>query len=532
MKKILLLLVISLWMSACTNMLDLEPVALNSGDKFWDQGQASVEKALSGLYSQLRQPFADGRWIIYGDLASEFTVRYNSWSWWPFFPVTEGEEGRTFNHERLDSFRDWSPYYKAVSAANVMIKHTEEMPIDEFGKNETTATKLKNGYLGEAYFLRAFTYFYMVRIWGDVPIYKDGIESSSELVNDNGETQDLATSPEIDVLHFILEDVEKAIEYLDYDTPGSQTWAIHANKASALTLKAHVNTWLANRDEANKNTLLNEALSCIESVESQGGYSLVDYDDPQAMKSMFKGRSSESIFEIYISVDDNESFRVLDELGGIAGNFGFLTLFPDKTNYALVFQLYDEDRNNLYDPADKRKAFFTNWGRGKPWSEMNEPGDSPDQWIGTTVAKYEFFKHDDKEDPLVEGAYFVDASIPIFRLSGLKLLKAEIYAKAGRPNDARTALNDSRNRCGIEDFQGSDDELIVEIVRERARELVGEGQSYFDRIRNNYFDEMISMDNERIAGKGYYWPFAYKLTLTNKALKQLPYWKGKVPEIF
>ncbi len=528
MKKILLLLTVSLVMFACTDLLDIEPVSINSGDVFWNEGEVAVQKALAGVYANLRDPFADGRWIIYGDLASEFTVRYNSWSWYGFFPVTEVDNanGRTYNHERLSKYTDWSLYYKAVSSANILIKHTEEMAIEEFGSNESDATKVKNSYLGEAYFIRAFTYFYMVRIWGDVPIYKEGIESSSDLINNNGETKDLATSPEIDVLNFIKEDLELAISYLDYGNPGSPTWAIHANKASALALKAHVNTWLANRDAGNASTLLNEAIESINAVENNGGYTLVNYDSEDAMKNMFYGQSSETIFEIHISSDDNESFRCNQ------GDLQLLTLLPQLTNFRNVFQLYNEDKNALYDMNDKRKAFFVNWERGKPRSEMNNPGNAPAEWFGTTVGKYALFTRDNQEDPLVEDAYFVDASMPIFRLSGLKLLKAEVLAKTGRFGDARLVLNESRNRCGIGDFAGSDDELIVEIIKERARELVGEGHSAYDRIRNNYFDNMSSMDNERISGKGYYWPFAYKLTLTNKALKQLPYWKGKVPEIF
>ena len=526
MKKIILLLSATLFfIFSCTDVLDMDPVSLNSGDQFWDEGAVSVEKATAGVYAQLRKPFADGRWITYGDLASELTVRYNSHSWWTFFPVTEGESGRTYNHERLEWLRDWSDYFKVVSSANILIKHTEEMPLEKFSKDADEATEMKNGYLGEAHFIRAFAYFYMVRVWGDLPIYTEGIESSSGLINDNGETKDLAQSPETDVLQFIREDMDKAISYLDYNTDNYQTKTIRANKATAYTLKAHVNTWLANRDASEENALLTEALSCIDAVETNGGYTLVDYDNPDAMKTMFRGRSGEMIFEIYFSADNNESFRCS------SGDFGRLTLFPDKTNYTNVFQLYNEDRNNLYDPADKRQAFFRNWGRGKPWSEMNIPGDSPDQWTGTTVSKYEFFVHDDKEDVLVEDAYYVDGSMPVFRLSGLKLLKAEIFAKLDRYSEARSALDESRNRCGIGDFAGSDDELIVEIIRERARELVGEGHSYFDRLRNNYFDGMTSMDEARVAGKGYYWPVAYKLSLTNKALKQQPYWKGKVPEI-
>ena len=527
MKKIILLLVAALVISSCSDLLDIEPVSINSGDSFWEEGEVAVQKALAGVYAKLRDPFADGRWIIYGDVASEFSIRYNSHTWYQFFPVTEVDNAndRTYNHERLDDFRNWSVYFKAVSSANILIKHTEEMALKEFGENESDASKIKNSYLGEAYFIRAFTYFYMVRIWGDVPIYKEAIESSSDLVNDNGETKDLATSPEIDVLNFIKEDLELAISYLDYDNYGSQTWAIKANKASALALRAHVNTWLANRDESNKTTLLNEAIESINAVENNGGYTLVDYNSEDAMKEMFLGQSSETIFEIHISSNDNESFRCSE------GFFKTMTLLPGLTNYTYVFQLYNEDRYALYPPDDKRKAFFHNWDFGKPRSENNSPGNAPAEWTGTTVSKYSFFTRDDMEDPLVEDAFYVDASMPIFRLSGLKLLKAEALAKAGRPGDARIILNESRNRCGIGDFAGSDDELIVEIIKERARELVGEGHSNFDRIRNNYFSNMTSMDNARINGKGYYWPIAYKLTLTNKALKQLPYWKGKVPEI-
>lgn len=117
----------------------------------------------------------------------------------------------------------------------------------------------------------------------------------------------------------------------------------------------------------------------------------------------------------------------------------------------------------------------------------------------------------------------------LFRLSDCVLLRAEALTKLGRYGNARMLLNTIRNRAGIGNYMGSDSNLIKEIFEERARELVGEGHSAYDRIRNNYWDGSEYMTDERKQKKGYYWPVDFRnLISSNPDLYQVPFWIGKL----
>ena len=72
----------------------------------------------------------------------------------------------------------------------------------------------------------------MARIWGDVPIVKDVIESSDQLVKE-GYIVTLPREDEKKVLEYALEAVNKSIGLLQYSSPADPRWAIQANKGSA-----------------------------------------------------------------------------------------------------------------------------------------------------------------------------------------------------------------------------------------------------------------------------------------------------------
>lgn len=65
-------------------------------------------------------------------------------------------------------------------------------------------------------------------------------------------------------------------------------------------------------------------------------------------------------------------------------------------------------------------------------------------------------------------------------------------------------LNDVRERSGLEPYAGSTDseDLRREIFNERDRELFGEGQRYFDIIRNGYLDR-LSEAYQQLTANGY-----------------------------
>src|SRR5436190_23309317 len=60
-------------------------------------------------------------------------------------------------------YENWQQHYAGIERANVAI---DKIPGIDFGTN----TALRDRYIGEAKFNRAFIYFNLVRLWGDVPL--------------------------------------------------------------------------------------------------------------------------------------------------------------------------------------------------------------------------------------------------------------------------------------------------------------------------------------------------------------------------
>ena len=67
--------------------------------------------------------------------------------------------------DNADVLNLWKYFYQTIYSANNIIYLINE--------NENLDTQISNKYLGEAYFFRALSYFYIVRYWGDAPAITD-----------------------------------------------------------------------------------------------------------------------------------------------------------------------------------------------------------------------------------------------------------------------------------------------------------------------------------------------------------------------
>ena len=121
----------------------------------------------------------------------------------------------------------------------------------------------------------------------------------------------------------------------------------------------------------------------------------------------------------------------------------------------------------------------------------------------------------------------------VWRLADLILLRAECRARLGEAS-AVSDLNRIRNRAGLEDYDGRTDSesLRKEIFLERERELFGEGQRYYDVVRNGYFREELSSvhaaltDND-IRDGALYLPVSRNSFIKNPLMKQNIYWSWR-----
>ena len=100
-----------------------------------------------------------------------------------------------------------------------------------------------------------------------------------------------------------------------------------------------------------------------------------------------------------------------------------------------------------------------------------------------------------------------------------------LSAVTNEPGKALAIVDEIRTRANLLPYSGSD--LLKEILQQRTAELIGEGQIFFDYVRNNYFPFASAMTPERYAAKGYYWPVNSRIITTNKLISQTPYWNGK-----
>ena len=511
MKKITLFIFATLFMfsiQSCNDLLDQEPVSITHPNVFW-VNQSNAEQALAGAYGLFKKAITiQASFIFWGDLPGMTFMNSGNWI------ANYIENNGNYNLAYRPNSRNWKGLYRAANWAYTIEQYVEEMPVDLFASPEE-----KNRIIGEAAFVRAISYFYMTRIWGNIPIVNQSIETSDQLVNEEGYIIDIPRSPEKEVLDNILEAVNKSISMLEYSSPGDAQWAITANKASAEALKAHVTLWYASRDNDNSE-MMQTCIDAATSVINNSGAELIDYvtEGETGVEAMYLGQSKTGLFEININASMNESFRMSQADSYYTGLTLNYPIFKNKKSngpkldanyYAYNEMTQDDDRAN-----DVRKELF--------FYEYNNPSDG-------FYNKYKL----QSQDPNSENQYaqFSESNILVFRLADMYLLRAEANAKMGNGTVAVADLNITRAEANVPEYTGATDRasLIKAIFDERAIEFVGEGHSGYDRIRMDYYYEGVPwMNQDRIKKRGYFWPIDPSVISVNPSIVQTQYWRGKI----
>lgn len=534
MKKIFILLLLFPILNGCNDLLEPAQINLVYNEVFW-KNQKDAETALLGIYALYRGLMADGNWYERGDATTGLINRgWNGGSSDQLY--VPGDYSSITSSQRswgsLEGFSDWSKFYKIVAHTNLVIKKLEGMP------NEVFSDDNKNQLLGEAYFLRALVYFNILRIWGNAPYISDAIESSEQVINEDLTPVLIGRTKDTEIAKNVLADVNNAISKLKYETPGSDGWGIRANRGSAEALAGHANMWmhfLAKRDNLpTPDQYLADAIDALESLQANGGYSLVSYDLTDALSTLYKGQSTEALFELNISSDQNESYRV-DHGGVVSLTCKIVPLDGDATKdrassidfiprvqKTLIYPDYDFDTQS----GDIRaNLFFAAWDSPYNDAFSDVSPTSNDRNLVTWMKKYSLLTVDPSHSWNEYIPYFAEANIPVFRYTDAYLLLAEAYVKSNQEPKAKEIVDVIRSRAGLAPYSGSD--LLKEVLQQRVSELIGEGQIYYDMVRNNYFLNQQVMGNDRYQQQGYYWPVSSQILVSNKLISQTPYWNGK-----
>jgi len=486
--------------TSCKKFLDQNPNSQATDQTTW-KSDGDANASVAACYSLIRSAFdAAITYYTYGDLISdEFSdvvggdgaySDIRNMNWGIAIPYANTYDPRL-------KLRLYTNFYTAIAQSNRCLHFINLMPASAFNGNSAEDQQAsKNRYLGEAYFTRAFNYFYIARVWGDVPLV-------TEYSNDASNAPQLPRVPQKQVLAQAISDLQMAEKYLNWEDPGSSDRVVRADKGSAFALMAHVYAWQGEYDSCN--------MAC-DSVINSGSYSLVSGN---SYMDIYKGQSSEGIFEISQS-SLSESMNAKD-VYAITG----VTLTPPYLANGAVapyWQINTGTTSALYtDTNDIRfkKAFVVlSSGSSNPiecikYADIQNLNNNPSYQVATN-------------------------NIIIFRLAGIMLLKAEALAAKAAPDDegALSLVNAVRARAGISPLSAlSGNDLLQAISDERGRELFLEGHRFFDLIRLERLTHEQQLPNitqpEFDAGM-YYWPVDPTLFITNKNLTQTPFWQSRM----
>lgn len=323
----------------------------------------------------------------------------------------------------------WQEPYQYIYQANSIIEGLHA--------SKTVSEKTKTLLTGEAKFIRAFCYFYLVNLFGDVPL---ATTTNWEINNE------LLRSSPVQVYNQIVKDLTDAQSELSDNYLSSvnapATDRVRPNKWAATALLARVYLFTQNWEEAEKQAGL--------VINYNPLYQLVNNLD-----SVFLKNSAEAIWQLMPVIPGSNTNEA--QVFMITGT---------PNNVALSNSLY-----NSFEPGDKRKAL---WIR--------------DTLIGSTDYHYAYkYKVSQFGAPLTEYSM-------VLRLAEQYLIRAEARAEMGNLTGALEDLNQIRERAGLADLTTLDRAAILTAIdHERRVELFCEwGHRWLDLKRRGKADAVLS----------------------------------------
>ncbi|HEY4286911.1 MAG TPA: RagB/SusD family nutrient uptake outer membrane protein [Puia sp.] len=331
--------------------------------------------------------------------------------------------------------RDWNDAFVMIGKANSAIAQVAA------STDPALTAGRKGQILGEARFMRAFTYFDLVRLWGKVPIMLTPPDQSN---SENLIKSVLVPQSSVDsVYQTILNDLWFARSTVADPGANSSKFIVSKGAVNAILAKVY-----ATRSPANWDSV---AYYCDQVIPN---YSLVP--DFHYLWDNNHKNNSEAIWEI-----NYFGYGAGDEIGNwIPSQFigdGWKK-FETPTNDLINTYTSEGDTLRL-----NASVSFVSYGWDDSyWKNKNS---------FPILSKY--------NDPTngINDFYFI-------RLADILLLRAEAYNGKGDYTDAATIVNQIRARAKLGPTPAANtDDMALAIEKERRLELAFEGHRWFDLLR-------------------------------------------------
>jgi len=423
---------------SCTGILDKEPIGILDAGSFFKTQNDAIQ-AVNAAYEPLMFNSSNNNFYWgFGVLTSDEAVTGGNGSRaglieLDFFTYTS----------RTTEFNDfWKLQYKGITQCNTVLDKVPAIEMD---------ATLKDRILGEAYFLRAFYYFQLTQVFGDVQLLTR-ITPPAELK--------VAKTSKAEIYKVMLADCEKAALSLPATYAANEQG--RATKGAALALAAKINLYAKN---------YNEVLNYVNRVKELGIYSLMpDYEDNFRENTQ---NNAESVWEIQhtnLELGVGNSINQWWFSDKVTGGYGIAEVTPE---YVAEFEVGDPRRK--FTVASNNEEYF-----GKIYKNS---------FSSTKFSPRKYLQIDSTATQIADG----DINVTNIRYAEVLLWEAEALAELGRVSEAQAPLELVRARARAQAADPATalpmvtttdmNEMIQAVRHERSVELGFEMHRFFDLVR-------------------------------------------------
>jgi hypothetical protein len=542
MKKYIFIIIagLSLTLVSCIDeFLDRKPLDIISDADVWEN-ESAILAYLANMYDDVQMETNQAMGLGEGYITHFTDESMRGYSW-------QIQHNPTFPNNFLNCYNDVYGLGYDDSWAYAKIRRIHEF----MGKipNAPISQSLKDRYMAEAYFLRAFEYFTMAKRYGGIPLIKE-----AQPLADDVESLKVPRSTEEETWNFIAEDLDKAIAGLPETVTGAEQF--RATKFSAYALKARAMLYagsiarygqvqingLVGIPADRANTYFNLSLAASEAIIHSGKYQLYDKspDDRAAnFQNLFldKTMHEEAIFVKAYSADKGHSYDMMVQPTGIG--MGWTASIGPTLELVEAYECADGSPGTLVtEDAGGNPVYFDNpediFTGKEPrfFATILHPGST---WAGSVVEiRRGIIGSDGEKVPAttISGTFAEDPSLTlsgksgvvmgsssstgfylkkymdpagiaaqqnrsttnflVFRYGETLLNYAEAALELGRPNDALPKLNEIRARAGV---PLKTSVTMDDLRHERQVELAFENLRVWDLIRWRIFTKVADNTN-------------------------------------
>lgn len=437
-------------LSSCVNdWLDVTPSDGTDADAALTSS-SDLAAARTGMYKALKGnsslvDYYGMQFFVYGDVHAGDDYQYNNIGGSnraSFYYDMNYQTASEFSSSTSSSNVAWKSPYIVIGRANRIIAAAEGGALSDAAEAKATIDQ----YAAEAKVLRALAHFDLVRIYGKPYTEDQGASLGVPLVTGVLESKAKpARSTVAEVYTQVVKDL---------------TEAISSNALATETEPGYVSVWgakaILSRVYLNMGDYAN-ALSVAEDIIKNSGAALWTRD--QYFKAWDASTPNESEFLFRLNVAGSTDNNDLNGIGNLQQRDGYKEMVATKKFVDMLTSDPKDVRNDMFLPATAAKEVAT-YGTNKVY--LNKLRGQGGNLRNVTI-------------------------VPIIRLSEVYLTAAECAFRNNDKTKAVEYLNDLvKNRTTTEASLATVDNITLErILIERRKELIGEGQRYFDALRNN-----------------------------------------------